>query len=84
MVEILCQHSDAPINSRCYEGQTPLFLACEQNRNPRIVEVLLSYGAEPNIPNNEESKPLHHVRSIEIAEALITAGASLNSQDLNG
>lgn len=83
MVELLAIHPDAPLNARCYEGQTPLFLACQEKSTIKIISALLIAGADPNISNNENVTPLHIVQTAEAAKLLVTFGADVNAEDFN-
>lgn len=49
-------HYRADVNAR-WESETPLFSAIRQHR-PRLVRLLLNWGADPNIVNDEDETPL--------------------------
>lgn len=44
------------------------------------VELLLAYGADPNVVDDLGYSPLHFVQSARICEALLTAGADINKR----
>ncbi|CAG0884303.1 unnamed protein product [Cyprideis torosa] len=62
-----------------FNGNTPLFIASEENRHS-VVEVLLGHGADPNITNEGGISPLHVARSAETVERLIEGKANVNAK----
>lgn len=75
------------VNSKnIYEGNTPLYEAVVHS-NLDVVELLLEYGADPNLSNNKSVTPLHQAAwldLIDIARLLINVGANVNVKDANG
>lgn len=65
----------------CMRG-TPLhYLAYD----PKFVEVLLRYGANPNIRDSYYNRtPIFSVRNVHIARLLLDYGADLNVKDIHG
>lgn len=52
---------DTNINWVTHEGETALLLACKRRScsdASSVVKLLLEYGADPNIQDNEEDSPL--------------------------
>lgn len=84
MIDVLTSRTDAPLNLRNFEGQTPLLLACVNRSDARVVRALLSAGADPNIVSNVDRSPLHEVTNRQAAQALISHGGNVNAQDFNG
>lgn len=86
MVEALIKRG-ANVNLKRYVGDTPLMLAAGSD-NVKTVSVLLKAGADPNVkevsPHAGELTPLtlainlSEQHRIEIAEALLAAGAEIN------
>ena len=74
-------------------GRTALYAATIANR-PRAVEALLQHGANPNqrftyrspVDGRIEADrvALHYAHSVEVAAALIKAGADVNAADVAG
>lgn len=68
-------HGDTPLHVAAYEG------------NREIVNLLISYNADVNAPNNIGATPLHWAALTnrkDIAQALIDAGAQVNAPTLQG
>ncbi|EAX97922.1 ankyrin repeat protein, putative [Trichomonas vaginalis G3] len=75
----------AIINARNQYGYTPLHYAARDN-NKKLVELLISHGADVNIIRIA-SKLLHHAirkNYIEVAEILISHGADVNAKNQHG
>jgi hypothetical protein len=76
-----------------HTGRTALFAATMANR-PRAVEALLQNGANPNqrftyrspVDGSTEADrvALHYAHSVDVATALINAGADVNAADVSG
>jgi ankyrin repeat protein len=47
------------VNRRTMEGETPLLLACMFQDSTELVQMLLDFGANVNLGNNENHTPLH-------------------------
>ena len=69
--------STASLNSGDAAQRTPLIWAVIRN-DFKTVELLLAYGANPNIVDNLGFAPLHFVQSSRICEALLNAGADIH------
>merc|ERR1719473_1406937 len=74
---------DAGANPNCAlkSGATPLHFA---GRCVEQVKILLKHGARANTTNDEGETPLHSAKTIEVAEALLSAGADINDADKTG
>ena len=73
----------ALINRRTAGGQTALHLACAQNKGT-IVKLLLELGADTEIPDNNNIKPMHETiwqKSLSALNALIEGKAHLEVLD---
>uniref|UniRef100_A0A1B6J2G2 Uncharacterized protein n=1 Tax=Homalodisca liturata TaxID=320908 RepID=A0A1B6J2G2_9HEMI len=83
----LLAHSSAVVNSQTFEGNTPLFLAC-QNGCLNAVNLLLKQSkCDVNLANIEEVPPLNVACSkgnFKIVQLLVEFGAKVNAQDFNG
>jgi len=75
------------INSRCDTGETVLHLACSYQLY-KIVELLLSHNANPNIIDiGHELTPLHYsivLNNVKLVEILLNHGSDVNIQDIYG
>ena len=86
-VQLLLEHN-ADINSQSYNGETPLYEACELRREEgkvaNLVRRLLEHGADPNICDNYHSTPLHQASSgglLEAARLMLSYGAKVDEKD---
>ncbi|CAG0905805.1 unnamed protein product [Cyprideis torosa] len=79
--------NEAEVNVRDRWGQTPLYLATRLDHQP-IVKLLLSNGADPNIPDKAERTPLLHASRRHghqsIVELLLAHGADVLATDRRG
>ena len=92
LVDLLDEAGDnIDLDARDYRGDTALCVAAECSF-PEIVELLLSRGATPDVPSDEQPHdfPLHIVslpggpNNLEIAQILIRNGASVDVVDAFG
>ncbi|KAI1899774.1 hypothetical protein AGOR_G00065210 [Albula goreensis] len=87
----------AQVNARSASGETPLVTACAGARSPRCEEdcdtylqlcrMLLAYGANVNMADNERRSPLHRAaRNIQLNLVLLLLEhqADVNAIDYNG
>ncbi|KAL8979378.1 MAG: hypothetical protein Q9205_005271 [Flavoplaca limonia] len=68
---------------------TPLFVLVQQRSSRKVIETLLQYSADPNIPSPHGSLPLHFAAEeydddVEVARILLDYGSDVNAQDKNG
>ncbi|KAL0235553.1 hypothetical protein GEMRC1_002135 [Eukaryota sp. GEM-RC1] len=75
------------VNTKNIDGVSPLHIAC-QVRDEQSVRMLLSHGADPSTVDNDGNSPLHMVCtdpiSVELAEMLLIAHASVNASNIEG
>lgn len=74
------------VNDKNKSGETALMIACSKSKK-NYVKYLLSIGADPNIPDNQGSYPIHKVVAsgkIEILDELIKAKVDMNVADKDG
>lgn len=91
ILETLLEHSSTNVNWQTYEGETSLLLACKRlkgNILTETVRVLLKYGADPNITDNERDTPLLAAcrgTAVDAVRLLICeGGADPNAADCGG
>lgn len=65
-------------------GQTALHLACGVNANLPIARLLIEHGANPNVADYGEQRPLHLATTCALADLLLDAGADPRAQDRYG
>jgi ankyrin repeat protein len=79
-VDILLRATPHYLNAKDFDGNTPMYLAC-QNGNDSIIKQLLDAGADPNIKNNTWNVPLSHPCYLGVSSTiklLLAAGANPN------
>ncbi|MBT9540015.1 ankyrin repeat domain-containing protein [Thiobacillus sp.] len=69
--------SGEPVNVRDKSGRTPLMLAAEHG-NTKVLEYLLSVGADPNLTTDNGLRALDFTRSSEIKRILTHTNGSKN------
>ncbi|MEM7595201.1 MAG: ankyrin repeat domain-containing protein [Cyanobacteria bacterium P01_A01_bin.83] len=72
----------AKVNAQNKNGGTPLHSIAKLDLE--AVEILLKYGADPNIPGFGEKTPLYYIRNSEQAKILLENGADPNVKDKYG
>lgn len=85
ILKLLLKHK-ADINARTFVNRTILLksLVC---RRYDISLLLLKYGADPNLGDNDGLRPIHVCASyaeLNLMEKIISYGANINGQDHNG
>ncbi|KAK3602636.1 hypothetical protein CHS0354_034226 [Potamilus streckersoni] len=71
------------LRSRCINGSTLLHTACYYG-NVAAVKELLSLRVDVNLLDYKGASPIHRVKSPEIMQILIEAGANIDAQDSEG
>jgi len=69
------------------QGRTPLLKAAQYNTSTKIIELLLKYGADPNVEDQDNNTPLHFAAirgTKEVAVFLIKLGANPYSRNKDG
>ncbi|KAL4095549.1 hypothetical protein PRIC1_008923 [Phytophthora ramorum] len=81
VAEFLLEHTQAAVNVQDDAGWTPLMSAASAGHG-NIVGLLLSKGADANVPNENGQIPLHYHRGRqEIAELLLDYTRDVNQAD---
>lgn len=83
---VLAKESTANVNARDTRGGTPLFYAVVAGKSD-AVKLLLSHGADANLPNQEGKTPLIvavMMNQQESARLLLEARAKIDAQDTTG
>ena len=76
--------NEVDLNQRNKAGWTAIKLAARRSLE-KCVEVLLSNGADPNIPDNEKFTSLHNaVNSVDILKLLLSKCSDVNAQNNRG
>jgi len=50
-------------------------------KDPRVAELLIAKGVDPNDSDDYGASPLHYVKNVDVARVLLDHGARINSQD---
>ena len=74
------------VNGKDAKGTYPLILACSYKDNDKMIELLLSKGADPNVhgPNGETPLGLAAKYSLKAVKMLVEKGADVNAKDEAG
>ena len=79
--------SGLDVNIPNFAGDTALFTAVKESRGVGVVDLLLKYGAHPNLPDANGVMALHIAianASPDVAAKLISHGANVNIPDSHG
>ncbi len=85
-IDAMLRREPARVNTLSAEGLAPLMMAVQRG-NRMVAELLLRYGADPNVRNRLGKTPLHGAvwaGHAEMVELLIAAGADVNARDKRG
>ncbi|MEM6326228.1 MAG: ankyrin repeat domain-containing protein [Bacteroidota bacterium] len=77
----------ADVEARSSFFGSPLTLASTGDATPEVIRILLSAGADPNVPNGELQTPLHRAvgdGAVDLAALLLGAGADPTLEDDQG
>lgn len=83
VVMFLLEHG-AALESRTREEETPLFSACARNKDTKVVDFLISKGADINAKNIYGQSPLMAAiwdKRYNIAKQLLKAGAGVQAKN---
>ncbi|KAF8263992.1 hypothetical protein EI94DRAFT_1832014 [Lactarius quietus] len=80
---------NADVNSQTDDCRTPLYVVFSDNffSERKVVDMvrrLLEHGADPNVPHQDKSTPLHQASShgwLEVARLLLSYGAKVDDKD---
>jgi ankyrin repeat protein len=74
------------VNTSDGKGTYPLILACSYKDNDKMIELLLSKGADPNVhgPNGETPLGLAAKYSLKAVQMLVEKGADVNAKHEGG
>lgn len=88
MVKLLIDHQDNINKTYSLFELTPLHQACMSPVvSPEIVEILLTYGANPNVKSKTQETPLHYAcqkGNVQKVVLLLKFGANVNSANKHG
>ncbi|KAM0335479.1 hypothetical protein ACHAQA_000527 [Verticillium albo-atrum] len=82
IVEFICQQPGVVIDAQNATGATPLF-----GGSADVTELLLLYGADPNIADEDGRQPIHRAAALKNAAAvslLLEHGATVDTEDARG
>lgn len=83
-VHLLVRHG-ANVNALSRIGQTPLAILCSDSRSPSLAQYLLDHGAEPEVPEEDDSTCLHYCAgnlNLELCRILLRRSAvNINAKD---
>ena len=82
ITEKLTDEKPEQLNSQNPAGFTPLHFAAMTGNKP-MLDMLLKKGADVNLLTKNGQSPLHRASSVEVAQALIDAGAKVVSDALD-
>ena len=79
----------ADVNFFYHPHGTPLSVLVQQRSSRKVIETLLQFGADSNIPSPHGSLPLHFAAEeydddVEVARILLDYGSDVNAQDRKG
>ena len=86
VVRLLVAHG-AELDSRGWEGKTPLACACQRPSSLEIVKCLVENGADIDLANDHGRTPLHYAmdsrNGADNARWLLMRGAAFDSKDMS-
>lgn len=81
-------NSGVPLNVVYPNGFTPLLAAAEAQDNPKVIEYLVSKGADPNLANKQGLTPLMMAamrnKVSRVTKSLLSCGADPYATDMTG
>ncbi|KAF7347329.1 ANK-REP-REGION domain-containing protein [Mycena venus] len=76
---LVSEGADVNFFDERFSWHTPLFYAA--GKNLEMVEFLLASGADPNLPDNNGFTALFHATDVNVAQALLAAGANIHARN---
>ncbi|KAJ7361289.1 ankyrin repeat-containing domain protein [Mycena albidolilacea] len=77
---LIMEGADINFFRRGSGGFPPLFGAAGVG-NLELVQFLLAFGADPNLKTQHGSTPIFHAADLDVAQALVAAGADIHTTD---
>ena len=77
------EYSTKEIDAIDSSGRTSVSWAAARG-DERMLQTLLQYGADPNLPDTQGSAPLHYVRNTACCNLLLTHGADIAARNTYG
>ena len=84
--QLLLNHK-ADVAARNRHGATPLYTLCNGNGDIELLNLFLSAGADPDMPNHEGQIPLHCAAlksHTQCVEHLVSQGSDINARNVSG
>lgn len=73
IIEVMLKHDDSGINNQNNKGKTLLHAAAHYSNDSDIIKLLLSYGADPSITDEQGKYPMDDATSSKIIDILYKA-----------
>lgn len=81
-IVLILLKNGADVHAKTEDGETPLYLACQAKCDPKLIKLILEYGADVNVQSTvDKYTPLHIASAYgtsTIVNMLIHAGAHVN------
>ena len=87
VVENILAHRDAKVDNENNEGETALIISVKHTNSYRLIHLLLSFNANPNIQDREGNTALHICakgNKLSMVEDLMSFGANLDIKNTKG
>ena len=87
-IEYYIYQDHIDVNLADKNGETALMVAAGNNKNPKVIDVIIIAGADPNARDNKGKTPLMYAAAYNkneyITRELLTFGADINEKDEEG